>query len=416
MKSVYFFRILEWGFYLFLFLISIYFAWEVLDKFNSQDRGIRHREEDVKEHPTIIFCNSTAIYGQDFNITYKTLNGMSLGQVKDSVLLKLDENLLELSGEKIFLKEVYTIFDGVCYNLTAKRNNINGKLTVLQLWSDAGPVPRVKFYFTSERNSYGITNHDWKDGKVFSIEAMNGDSKVVEMSVQTHIHLKCADESFYECAASKILKSKCSHECNISCTPITLTLDYPICQNVINYDDYEKCECNRYHAFYVLTNITTNNECPRLCATTQYIGTLIYDEKSYIDYNISFVQYKFATPLIVDVFEEYVLCDFVNLIGSVGGTLGLFIGFSFSNVIVWLIVNIQRFYNAVKYYFRIPNATITNYDDDDYKNGNRISANETMESPIAKIEMQLEQTQLKLAAMEMELSKISKHKRTGKEY
>ena len=175
MKSVYFFRILEWGFYLFLFLISIYFAWEVLDKFNSQDRGIRHREEDVKEHPTIIFCNSTAIYGQDFNITYKTLNGMSLGQVKDSVLLKLDENLLELSGEKIFLKEIYTIFDGVCYNLTAKRNNINGKLTVLQLWSDAGPVPRVKFYFTPERNSYGITNHDWKDGKVFSVETMNGD-------------------------------------------------------------------------------------------------------------------------------------------------------------------------------------------------------------------------------------------------
>ena len=74
MKSVYFFRILEWGFYLFLFLISIYFAWEVLDKFNSQDRGIRHREEDVKEHPTIIFCPSNAIYGQDFNITYKTLN------------------------------------------------------------------------------------------------------------------------------------------------------------------------------------------------------------------------------------------------------------------------------------------------------------------------------------------------------
>ena len=36
---------------------------------------------------------------------------------------------------------------------------------------------KMNVYFTSERNSYGITNSDWKDGKVFSVETSIGDSK-----------------------------------------------------------------------------------------------------------------------------------------------------------------------------------------------------------------------------------------------
>ena len=33
------------------------------------------------------------------------------------------------------------------------------------------------------------------------------------------------------------------------------------------------------------------------------------------------------------VFEEYVIMDEMNLVGNVGGTMGMFIGFSFSGVI-----------------------------------------------------------------------------------
>ena len=43
--------------------------------------------------------------------------------------------------------------------------------------------------------------------------------------------------------------------------------------------------------------------------------------------------YDFGNPLYMGVFEEYVIMDKMSLVGSVGGTMGMFIGFSFSGVI-----------------------------------------------------------------------------------
>ena len=40
--------------------------------------------------------------------------------------------------------------------------------------------------------------------------------------------------------------------------------------------------------------------------------------------------------------EEYLIYDTINMIGSLGGTLGLFIGFSFSNVLDVMIISIKR--------------------------------------------------------------------------
>ena len=41
----------------------------------------------------------------------------------------------------------------------------------------------------------------------------------------------------------------------------------------------------------------------------------------------------FANPGKVTVNTEYLLYDFISTLGNVGGTLGLFIGFSFSGLI-----------------------------------------------------------------------------------
>ena len=42
------------------------------------------------------------------------------------------------------------------------------------------------------------------------------------------------------------------------------------------------------------------------------------------------------------IYEEYLIFDAIGMIGSVGGTLGLFIGFSFMNVITFLINTIEK--------------------------------------------------------------------------
>ena len=42
--------------------------------------------------------------------------------------------------------------------------------------------------------------------------------------------------------------------------------------------------------------------------------------------------YEFAPPMMSNVYQEYLLFDMIGLIGSVGGTLGMCIGFSFTGV------------------------------------------------------------------------------------
>ena len=43
--------------------------------------------------------------------------------------------------------------------------------------------------------------------------------------------------------------------------------------------------------------------------------------------------YRFAYPQVSTIYQEYLIYDGIGMIGSVGGTLGMFIGFSFSNAI-----------------------------------------------------------------------------------
>ena len=44
-------------------------------------------------------------------------------------------------------------------------------------------------------------------------------------------------------------------------------------------------------------------------------------------------EYKFLPPQLKTVYKEYLIFDMVGVIGSVGGTLGMCIGFSFSGII-----------------------------------------------------------------------------------
>ena len=72
--------------------------------------------------------------------------------------------------------------------------------------------------------------------------------------------------------------------------------------------------------------------CPKPCTKYQYSGKL----STWIGYvptpNIAILQYYFSTDELIK-HEEYLLFDTMTIIGYVGGTLGLFIGFSFLDLV-----------------------------------------------------------------------------------
>ena len=72
------------------------------------------------------------------------------------------------------------------------------------------------------------------------------------------------------------------------------------------------------------------------CTRLQYSNIVVESTRKYRLSSIE-VRIKFAKPLQVRVKTEYLLMDFLSMIGAVGGTLGLCIGFSFKEVLGFLL-------------------------------------------------------------------------------
>ena len=77
--------------------------------------------------------------------------------------------------------------------------------------------------------------------------------------------------------------------------------------------------------------------CPISCITTEYVGKLQLMKDSYPGMTL----YWHFESTDVQVYEEYLIYDVISAIGSVGGTLGMCIGFSFTGLISYIIQLIQ---------------------------------------------------------------------------
>ena len=367
------FKILGWILYLGLFITSISFTWEVKEKFYSGTTGIEKYDEEIKSYPTMTMCFKEEIwkYGRDFNMTYATM--ISVKKAEDRAILRIGENNLGTSDGKLYMKEIYTEWEGYCYSITALRE-INSNYITIKIWPPQNDtdVHRVlndiAIYFTSEENLYGITKRNWMEGKVYPLSlsgnknGWNGWWKVVELGVEKHTKINnCNNEdSFYECIGTKISNSDFSN-CSVACMPITFpNVSYPLCKNHESWfddhdgDDCAECNCNWNTINEIIKDIEINNECPRSCSTIQYPIFYEMDYKN-DEYN-AVIQYKLSMPLVVQGFKEYQIFDAIGMIGTVGGTLGLFIGFSFSNVLTIIMEYLQLI--IIKIYSRKINATL----------------------------------------------------------
>ena len=81
-------------------------------------------------------------------------------------------------------------------------------------------------------------------------------------------------------------------------------------------------------------------ECPMNCKLLRYSGR---KKRNPVFLNNSDVEvdYQFPSEEVM-YFKEYIIYDFSGMIGSVGGSLGLFIGFSFMDFIFYLINLVEK--------------------------------------------------------------------------
>ena len=185
------------------------------------------------------------------------------------------------------------------------------------------------FTITSLENSPGIIYETWKDGK--ALMATINKNVAIQYHIQPEKYKfleqaeNCQEESYYGCIAQQLEKIGFAN-CSKKCMPrifsnIGMNYSIPFCH--LNDTEAEQCALNIGWNIVVEQNISSN--CKKSCSNLRYFGEIAgiipYTKKKVHNW------YGFSYILTNDeftskVFKEYLIYDFIGMIGSVGGTLG----------------------------------------------------------------------------------------------
>ena len=201
----------------------------------------------------------------------------------------------------------------------------------------AEKVPNLFFILTSEKNVLSIDG-TYYDGEVLTHSLNPG--KLLNATLQpkkykqlNHNNGKCRSRPFFEIFMPKLLSQKFEN-CPMRCNPKFKTgfevydLDLasiPICKTK-----------NEIHCFLEVFFEVKDSILLKPCNTLEFLGK-IKSSHNFADNYQSLFMYTFNNPGLTIVHEEYMIFDFVTMIGSIGGTLGLCIGFSYTNTISYLL-------------------------------------------------------------------------------
>ena len=110
----------------------------------------------------------------------------------------------------------------------------------------------------------------------------------------------------------------------------------------------EHNDCAQKRQRDLTANLQSNGTC-KPCKKYDYSGMQTFESENVEDKYMhqKILTYQFAYPQVLTIYQEYLIYDGIGMIGSVGGTLGMFIGFSFSNVISSTL-NFLQFYMNIK--------------------------------------------------------------------
>ena len=338
--------------------LSILISKDVLDQYGSKSTSFKQFEEKLtdKESATLVLglwplknmnYTTTIPYqsykqwkmGKDFTLSFGVVNYKT---AQEKIELQEDIHHLEISHSSIgkvqFNKLVANFGD--FYKITANIIRVKAPFWLYLNVNFADhiaekDIPNVDIFLSTEMNAYGVTMYNWLDGKRITLNKVKG-FKWMEIQPTKVINLKskskCSETGFYNCFYSNL-----SHQNYDSCSKKCLSIStfdnaMPICETV------EEFQCSHN----ITVRLKENSKCLPACTQIHYGIEYEYQEDSEMtnaSRNVTFAYRISKLKLMVE--EEYLVHDFVNMLGSIGGTFGLFVGFSFLTGISHLLQYIQ---------------------------------------------------------------------------
>ena len=337
-------RGIDWGMFLAFCILSGHLMNNVIDQYQAKKTSISESLEPIKELPTIVACIDslkTWAFWKDVNISYNYATNLWLNQMEEGKIYNLS-----VANEMVQALK----FNDQCFKISSRatKNALLGQRGITMKLKDYGYYYRPRnliVYVTSEENSNGAFLEDWWDGKVYKEVIKIGSWSRIELQPIKYRYLDDNDACSHQSNNARwkqVVSQLNFSSCSQICSPIPFFDDViPRCGWEDEYLDARWC---------VRTIINENwwdyfakYGYKRPCTNTEYQGYK-YKEQKFVSGATNFVSvyYRFAPPMMTKAHQEYLIFDIVGMIGSVGGTLGLCIGFSFSGITTAILTLIQK--------------------------------------------------------------------------
>ena len=349
-----------WGLYLGLCFISGWFVSGVLENYSSRKTGFSMDEEIAIKRPVI----TIDLWYWDPKKEIPEINhNIKIQYCPSYEVLKSPPGTscqqLALGEKKFLYKDIYktenVILEQIGNNPTFRiipltnllEEKAKGIIKVFNLKPD-----KIKFdtqvFLTSLENSLGIPFHRFKDGSYLQFELEKNSFRKFLIEPEIY-HLlpetsKCHDdESYYDCLTSELDKFDFNQtKCTKKCIPKVLSYkggrnySTPFCQTGTDEKCAKQLFKKRQSDVTVENNFTkiVDLKCKQSCTILQYSALEVGSGPMNESLDLYEFRYEFGNAdNKMKAFHEYLIYDSMGMIGSVGGTFGMFIGFSMTGVI-----------------------------------------------------------------------------------
>ena len=350
---------IKWLIGMILSIIAILVSYEVWNQFASKATSFKESEMEItgSESPAITFTfwplkkmdyPSDVPYhsyeqwklGEDFNLTFGVTEYRNVHEQVIFNETHTSSNISHSSMGKVVLSKIMSKYGNVfkisanIVNLTAPAHafiEIEFNHTILD-----ESLPKIEIHLTSQKNSYGASMHDFIDGAIQSYASVKGYNLVriqPNKIIKLKSNAKCQESSFYECFEAKLFYQNYT-QCPRKCAPISTPSNImPLCESSEEF----KCA---FEIAKIVRNDNSLDKCQPSCTIVDYNQRKIYQEDKNEKRKVTFA-YRIQET-IMKVEEEYLIQYFVGMLSSIGGTLGMFVGFSFVGLLSFVLDHLQR--------------------------------------------------------------------------
>ena len=362
-----------WAVYIALASTSFFFIKDTVSEYRQGKTGFLASRSPMtgQDIPTFTICFQHYMaqhlkYGRDFGIYFGT-KFTPLEEGKNEI------KVINESTHHLFLRRLLVDNDRFdrymlgrkCIKVSPTDKELDSDLTstiddyqfAISFWNKTAPK-KLSLYMTTEENAYGATLKRWQNGKVEPFILRNNKQHYISLDVsELHFHHDlCQEQSYYQCLGIKVSQDdSCKGKmCSIISLPTAAKFkDMEL--NECTEKAMKKCNRNILHSLIHKDVCAT-----KACLVREY-KAIDYAPPTRLDghgqqgfyFQVLMTHQTSASDHIENkpfksVFTEYYLLNGLQLIGTIGGTLGLMIGFSFMGFITSFTENVIRFYHLLQ--------------------------------------------------------------------